>query len=336
MKACCFDSLQFKYIQPMPHCLKQMNMQSTLNPIYTFIQGHNILAPFVLFGRSKNFGLLIMSTLLLVNKLETDLIMNHHHQIQQLEVQYMNRINALLQQKHELLMALQKQFVEKRNYIKHQISNAHSEDLSSLTIELKGMDPPNIKIINHLNVEGNNREMSVNLSSLSDLTSLINNQPIQPSNCDDNAHCDEYHQQESQTTIDAMQSSNDKIYKYDKNPRHGGRAFKSIHSGCNQPFVKRSRLMQHSMDKMLQCKLLGSIGNDAFSAKTNLDDHIKQMLIIKDYKCSFCDKTFVRKHELMIHSRCHKGEKSFECKHCKKRFNDRNKLTSHMCIQRHN
>merc|ERR1712228_140099 len=137
-----------------------------------------------------------------------------------------------------------------------------------------------------------------------------------------NTNCNDYHQP---NTLKISESSHC-IFSGDK-------PFKCLHGGCNQQFTQKDGLNKHLRihceDKKLQCKLLGSMGNERFSSKTNLDDHIKQMLEIKSYKCSLCNKRFVRKQELTQHFQMHSGEKLFECKHCKKRFNDRSNLISH-------
>ena len=58
--------------------------------------------------------------------------------------------------------------------------------------------------------------------------------------------------------------------------------------------------------------------------------HIKIHGDKRSFKCSFCDRSFIRKTGLIIHLRTHTGEKPFECNICLKRFSDKSNFKKHL------
>ena len=49
----------------------------------------------------------------------------------------------------------------------------------------------------------------------------------------------------------------------------------------------------------------------------------------KPFKCTQCEKSFIRRAKLIIHERVHTGEKPFNCSHCTKKFATRGALKIH-------
>merc|ERR1712228_2561 len=105
-------------------------------------------------------------------------------------------------------------------------------------------------------------------------------------------------------------------------------------SVCGKSFVLKQELIRHSRihlkEKPFKCTHQKCGCNKGYTQKAGLDDHIKRVLGIKNYKCSVCNKAFVSSSELKQHSPAHSGEKPFGCKQCKKRFNHRSGLTHHL------
>ena len=53
---------------------------------------------------------------------------------------------------------------------------------------------------------------------------------------------------------------------------------------------------------------------------------------VHQFECSYCDKMFARKRNLMLHEQIHIGEKAFRCSHCESKFFLQVSLERHMVI----
>ena len=50
----------------------------------------------------------------------------------------------------------------------------------------------------------------------------------------------------------------------------------------------------------------------------------------RPYKCDFCEKTFARGGQLMVHRRSHTGDKPYQCPSCSLKFTSSGNLKTHM------
>ncbi|KAH8321192.1 hypothetical protein KR059_001761, partial [Drosophila kikkawai] len=60
------------------------------------------------------------------------------------------------------------------------------------------------------------------------------------------------------------------------------------------------------------------------------DDNATFSAAERPFKCSQCQKTFIRKHQLATHIRIHTGERPFQCEHCPKSFTQKHILKLHL------
>uniref|UniRef100_A0A182SDJ0 C2H2-type domain-containing protein n=1 Tax=Anopheles maculatus TaxID=74869 RepID=A0A182SDJ0_9DIPT len=62
----------------------------------------------------------------------------------------------------------------------------------------------------------------------------------------------------------------------------------------------------------------------------SMSDHMKIHRTDKQYKCTFCDKSFAQSNNLTYHIRQHTGEKPYQCEMCDKKFINHSHLLSHL------
>uniref|UniRef100_A0A182S8Z3 C2H2-type domain-containing protein n=1 Tax=Anopheles maculatus TaxID=74869 RepID=A0A182S8Z3_9DIPT len=67
-----------------------------------------------------------------------------------------------------------------------------------------------------------------------------------------------------------------------------------------------------------------------FLRRSNLIDHLRLHAKVKMYECDYCDKRFVQSGNLKSHLRIHTAEKPFECSICGKTFAQSSSLKTHM------
>uniref|UniRef100_A0A182VRP9 Protein krueppel n=1 Tax=Anopheles minimus TaxID=112268 RepID=A0A182VRP9_9DIPT len=67
-----------------------------------------------------------------------------------------------------------------------------------------------------------------------------------------------------------------------------------------------------------------------FLRRSNLVDHLRLHAQIKMYECDYCDKSFVQSGNLKSHLRTHTAEKPFDCNICGKAFTQSSSLKTHM------
>ena len=48
------------------------------------------------------------------------------------------------------------------------------------------------------------------------------------------------------------------------------------------------------------------------------------------FVCKFCSKSYIRKHNLIIHIRTHTQERPYKCDHCSKAFSAKSSLNRHI------
>ncbi|KAJ8916804.1 hypothetical protein NQ315_005811 [Exocentrus adspersus] len=63
-----------------------------------------------------------------------------------------------------------------------------------------------------------------------------------------------------------------------------------------------------------------------------LQDHLNKHLGLKPFNCDECGKSFISKHHVKLHKRCHNKEKSYKCTQCDKAFRNRGSLRSHQLV----
>uniref|UniRef100_A0A182M751 Protein krueppel n=1 Tax=Anopheles culicifacies TaxID=139723 RepID=A0A182M751_9DIPT len=67
-----------------------------------------------------------------------------------------------------------------------------------------------------------------------------------------------------------------------------------------------------------------------FLRRSNLVDHLRLHAQIKMYECDYCDKSFVQSGNLKSHLRTHTAEKPFDCNVCGKAFTQSSSLKTHL------
>lgn len=72
-----------------------------------------------------------------------------------------------------------------------------------------------------------------------------------------------------------------------------------------------------------------------FLRRSNLVDHLRLHAQIKMYECDYCDKSFVQSGNLKAHLRTHTAEKPFDCTICGKAFTQSSSLKTHVLTHTH-
>ncbi|XP_052902749.1 zinc finger protein 436-like [Anopheles moucheti] len=75
---------------------------------------------------------------------------------------------------------------------------------------------------------------------------------------------------------------------------------------------------------------LCNLCNKSFLRRSNLVDHLRLHAQVKMYECDYCDKSFVQSGNLKSHLRTHTAEKPFECNICGKAFTQSSSMKTHM------
>ncbi|KAK2569240.1 Zinc finger protein 569 [Acropora cervicornis] len=112
--------------------------------------------------------------------------------------------------------------------------------------------------------------------------------------------------------------------------------------GCDQLFDTESELKEHvtshvgTTDKACMCDECGA----TFAAQQNLFKHKKRRHSgpmpqpHKTHRCEKCDKSFFTSYQLVVHFRCHTGEKPYKCDLCGKDFVQKSGLRKHIRCKR--
>ncbi|XP_053667674.1 zinc finger protein with KRAB and SCAN domains 3-like [Anopheles marshallii] len=75
---------------------------------------------------------------------------------------------------------------------------------------------------------------------------------------------------------------------------------------------------------------LCNVCDKSFLRRSNLVDHLRLHAQVKMYECDYCDKSFVQSGNLKSHLRTHTAEKPFECNICGKAFTQSSSMKTHM------
>ena len=83
-------------------------------------------------------------------------------------------------------------------------------------------------------------------------------------------------------------------------------------------YLRQHRKRMHSASRPFVCDhpACGS----SFSVRYDLVVHLRTHAKVKQFACTFCDKTYATQRALREHKRTHTGERPFECNDCGKRF----------------
>lgn len=111
---------------------------------------------------------------------------------------------------------------------------------------------------------------------------------------------------------------------------------------CEQVFDAEPELVEHvkthqgTTDKACMCSECGA----TFASQQNLWKHTKRRHTgpmaspHKTHRCEKCDKTFLTSYQLVVHFRCHTGEKPYKCDLCGKDFVQKSGLRKHIRCKR--
>lgn len=104
---------------------------------------------------------------------------------------------------------------------------------------------------------------------------------------------------------------------------------------CHKEFIAVASLKRHvyshSRAGTFLCNLCGASKRSEKDLERHMlrVDHNLDGKLIKPHVCSYCQKRFATKNELIIHTPVHTGEKNFQCPECGKYFANRNNLFQH-------
>ncbi|XP_057692022.1 zinc finger protein 771-like isoform X2 [Corythoichthys intestinalis] len=93
--------------------------------------------------------------------------------------------------------------------------------------------------------------------------------------------------------------------------------------------LKKSSLKRDTKECMVGKPFPCSFCDKSFSWKRNLMAHMRKHTGEKPFACTLCDKRYIDKRGLNIHTSNHTGEKPFACTICDKRFNQKSDLKTH-------
>ncbi|XP_053698106.1 zinc finger protein 345-like [Sabethes cyaneus] len=99
--------------------------------------------------------------------------------------------------------------------------------------------------------------------------------------------------------------------------------------GLRNPTIQRLQNHvenKHSEVRKYDCRLCI---NKSYKTKAALRKHVLMHTHGKQFQCDICQKTFMRKDQMVIHRRIHTGEKPFRCETCLKRFSDDAMFSKH-------
>jgi hypothetical protein len=112
---------------------------------------------------------------------------------------------------------------------------------------------------------------------------------------------------------------------------HDPEEAKKMRVKCNlcEVVVKSKRHLRSHVQQVHENKGLGVCEICGKSVKS-MKDHLKMHREEKNHACQFCDKKFVRRDALRMHTYTHTGEKPYVCHICDKGFNQRTPLKRHI------
>ncbi|XP_055525755.1 zinc finger protein 624-like isoform X2 [Wyeomyia smithii] len=99
--------------------------------------------------------------------------------------------------------------------------------------------------------------------------------------------------------------------------------------GLRNPTIQRLQNHvenKHSEVRKYDCRVCI---NKSYKTKAALRKHVLMHTHGKQFQCDICQKTFMRKDQMVIHRRIHTGEKPFQCETCLKRFSDDATFSKH-------
>ncbi|XP_030834180.1 histone-lysine N-methyltransferase PRDM9-like [Strongylocentrotus purpuratus] len=101
---------------------------------------------------------------------------------------------------------------------------------------------------------------------------------------------------------------------------------------CGKGFRTRHFMTAHKrrMHKVQQMRFTCSFCNKPFSDKGNLIKHERRHKGIRPYVCLVCGQGFTSNYCLTSHSYTHTKEKHFQCRHCDQKFTLNQHLTNHI------
>uniref|UniRef100_A0A182RVA1 Protein krueppel n=1 Tax=Anopheles funestus TaxID=62324 RepID=A0A182RVA1_ANOFN len=73
-----------------------------------------------------------------------------------------------------------------------------------------------------------------------------------------------------------------------------------------------------------------NVCDKTFLRRSNLVDHLRLHAQVKMYECDYCDKSFVQSGNLKSHLRTHTAERPFECNVCGKAFTQSSAMKTHL------
>ena len=225
------------------------------------------------------------------------LMSNHYNLIEQLENKYNNYIKKLLQQKKLIIIELQNSLFQQFVHMQKKDDSRNQQISNQVVPDLEPIEqaPSNI---------------DPNTEDKGPIFSLKDGDPNE--------------------TIDLEAKSNrsrDKGNKHDKS-----KLFKCNH--CNYETHRKGDLKKHNLihtaKNRYKCKYCNYTAHKKDMVIRHIGIHIEEEE--KPYRCDYCGKGFMLKHDFSKHVKIHTGEKAYKCNYCVKRFKTAYSLNQHIRI----